>query len=99
MFLGYSEKDETLLKQHNNVTVLDAVSSLDNFMREEVNNQVRSVTVISSLLTVNSRWTTFQNCHPFEKHRISHDLIQKSRPNSEIGIILEQSADYTNATT
>lgn len=41
MFLGYSEKDETLLKQHNNVTVLDAVSSLDNFMREEVNNQVR----------------------------------------------------------
>ncbi|EZA47503.1 GDNF family receptor alpha-1 [Ooceraea biroi] len=39
MFLGYSEKDETLLKQHNNVTVLDAVSSLDNFMREEVNNQ------------------------------------------------------------
>lgn len=41
MFLGYSEKDETLLRQHNNVTVLDAVSSLDNFMREEVNNQVR----------------------------------------------------------
>ncbi|XP_072750789.1 uncharacterized protein Gfrl isoform X4 [Anoplolepis gracilipes] len=39
MFLGYSEKDETLLKLHNNVTVLDAVSSLDNFMREEVNNQ------------------------------------------------------------
>lgn len=39
MFLGYSEKDETLLKQYNNVTVLDAVSSLDNFMRKEVNNQ------------------------------------------------------------
>ncbi|KAL0121427.1 hypothetical protein PUN28_006737 [Cardiocondyla obscurior] len=39
MFLGYSEKDETLLKQHHNVTVLDAVSSLDNFMREQVNNQ------------------------------------------------------------
>ncbi|XP_012234454.1 uncharacterized protein Gfrl isoform X4 [Linepithema humile] len=39
MFLGYSEKEETFLKQHNNVTVLDAVSSLDNFMREEVNNQ------------------------------------------------------------
>jgi hypothetical protein len=41
MFLGYSEKDETLLRQHSNVSVLDAVSSLDNFMREEVNNQVR----------------------------------------------------------
>nr|KAF7425585.1 hypothetical protein H0235_008023 [Vespula pensylvanica] len=39
MFLGYSEKDETLLRPHNNLTVLDAVSSLDNFMREEVNNQ------------------------------------------------------------
>ncbi|KAH0956446.1 hypothetical protein HN011_000519, partial [Eciton burchellii] len=39
MFLGYSEKDETLLRQHSNVSVLDAVSSLDNFMREEVNNQ------------------------------------------------------------
>ncbi|XP_025155019.1 uncharacterized protein LOC105191889 isoform X4 [Harpegnathos saltator] len=39
MFLGYSEKDETLLKQHNNLTVLDAVSSLDNFMKQEVNNQ------------------------------------------------------------
>ncbi|KZC12899.1 GDNF family receptor alpha-1, partial [Dufourea novaeangliae] len=39
MFLGYSEKDESLLRQHNNVTVLDAISSLDNFMREEVNNQ------------------------------------------------------------
>ncbi|KAK2586322.1 hypothetical protein KPH14_010622 [Odynerus spinipes] len=39
MFLGYSEKDETLLRPHNNLTVLDAVSSLDSFMREEVNNQ------------------------------------------------------------
>ncbi|XP_076391662.1 glial cell line-derived neurotrophic family receptor-like isoform X4 [Megachile rotundata] len=39
MFLGYSEKDESLLRQHNNLTVLDAVSSLDSFMREEVNNQ------------------------------------------------------------
>ncbi|XP_061943273.1 uncharacterized protein LOC107993599 isoform X4 [Apis cerana] len=39
MFLGYSEKDESLLRRHNNLTVLDAVSSLDNFMREEVNNQ------------------------------------------------------------
>lgn len=41
MFLGYSETDENLLKPHNNLTVVDAVSSLDNFMREEVNNQVR----------------------------------------------------------
>ncbi|XP_043479377.1 uncharacterized protein LOC122509404 isoform X3 [Leptopilina heterotoma] len=39
MFLGYSETDETLLRPHNNLTVLDAVSSLDSFMREEVNNQ------------------------------------------------------------
>ncbi|XP_076230314.1 glial cell line-derived neurotrophic family receptor-like isoform X2 [Nomia melanderi] len=39
MFLGYSEQDESLLRPHNNVTVLDAVSSLDSFMREEVNNQ------------------------------------------------------------
>ncbi|XP_076244950.1 glial cell line-derived neurotrophic family receptor-like isoform X2 [Calliopsis andreniformis] len=39
MFLGYSEKDESFLRQHNNLTVLDAVSSLDSFMREEVNNQ------------------------------------------------------------
>lgn len=50
MFLGYSEQDESLLRPHNNVTVLDAVSSLDSFMREEVNNQVRkSVTVITEL--------------------------------------------------
>lgn len=40
MFLGYSETDENLLKPHNNLTVVDAVSSLDSFMREEVNNQV-----------------------------------------------------------
>ncbi|XP_076279820.1 glial cell line-derived neurotrophic family receptor-like isoform X3 [Lasioglossum baleicum] len=39
MFLGYSEKDESLLRRHNNVTVLDAISSLDSFMREEANNQ------------------------------------------------------------
>lgn len=43
MFLGYSEKDESLLRQHNNLTVLDAVSSLDSFMRE-VNNQVKPPT-------------------------------------------------------
>ncbi|OXU22364.1 hypothetical protein TSAR_013411, partial [Trichomalopsis sarcophagae] len=35
MFLGYSETDENLLKNHNNLTVVDAVSSLDSFMREE----------------------------------------------------------------
>lgn len=40
MFLGYSEKDEDWLKAHTNQTVLDAVASLDHFMREEVNNQV-----------------------------------------------------------
>lgn len=45
MFLGYSEKDESLLRRHNNLTVLDAVSSLDNFMREEVNNQVKHLTL------------------------------------------------------
>lgn len=45
MFLGYSEKDESLLRRHNNLTVLDAVSSLDNFMREEVNNQVKRLTL------------------------------------------------------
>ncbi|XP_043281880.1 uncharacterized protein [Venturia canescens] len=39
MFLGYSEADETMLRPHNNLTVLDAVNSLDKFMREEVNNQ------------------------------------------------------------
>lgn len=40
MYLGYSETDENLLKSHNNLSIIDAVSSLDNYMREEVNNQV-----------------------------------------------------------
>lgn len=40
MFLGYSEADETMLRPHNNLTVRDAVHSLDKFMREQVNNQV-----------------------------------------------------------
>lgn len=40
MFLGYSEADENLLRPHSNLTVLDAVSSLDSFMRQEVDNQV-----------------------------------------------------------
>ncbi|XP_048510939.1 uncharacterized protein LOC105684340 isoform X2 [Athalia rosae] len=39
MFLGYSEADENLLRPHSNLTVLDAVSSLDSFMRQEVDNQ------------------------------------------------------------
>ncbi|XP_011307009.1 uncharacterized protein [Fopius arisanus] len=39
MFLGYSEEDENLLRSHNNQTVLDAVNSLDSFMREEAKNQ------------------------------------------------------------
>ncbi|XP_063994504.1 uncharacterized protein Gfrl isoform X3 [Diachasmimorpha longicaudata] len=39
MFLGYSEEDENLLRNHNNQTVLDAVNSLDSFMREEAKNQ------------------------------------------------------------
>ncbi|XP_046425961.1 uncharacterized protein LOC124182566 isoform X2 [Neodiprion fabricii] len=39
MFLGYSEADENLLKQHSNLTILDAVSSLDSFVRQEIDNQ------------------------------------------------------------
>ncbi|XP_044016205.1 uncharacterized protein LOC122857839 isoform X5 [Aphidius gifuensis] len=35
MFLGYSETDENLLKTHNNQTVLDAVDSLDHFIRDK----------------------------------------------------------------
>lgn len=40
MFLGYSETDEDFMKTYNNLTVLDAVNSLDSFMREEANNKV-----------------------------------------------------------
>lgn len=57
MFLGYSEKDESLLRRHNNLTVLDAVSSLDNFMREEVNNQVKRLT-----LTLPSTYIYIYSC-------------------------------------
>ncbi|XP_057323649.1 uncharacterized protein LOC130666554 isoform X1 [Microplitis mediator] len=39
MFLGYSETDEDFMKTYNNLTVLDAVNSLDSFMREEANNK------------------------------------------------------------
>lgn len=80
MFLGYSEKEETFLKQHNNVTVLDAVSSLDNFMREEVNNQVRHHCQHS----LNS----FRNCH-FANNTGHITLGEKFCLNSEIEIILE----------
>lgn len=59
MFLGYSEKDESLLRRHNNLTVLDAVSSLDNFMREEVNNQVKHLTLLSIVLTKNVSYRRF----------------------------------------
>lgn len=64
MFLGYSEKDESLLRRHNNLTVLDAVSSLDNFMREEVNNQVKHLTLLSIILTknVSYRRLTYSLC-------------------------------------
>lgn len=58
MFLGYSEKDESLLRRHNNLTVLDAVSSLDSFMREEVNNQVKYLAVSSPAIFLRlTRWT------------------------------------------
>lgn len=53
MFLGYSETDENLLKSHNNLTVVDAVSSLDNFMREEVNNKVNFIWLHNHLVTQN----------------------------------------------
>lgn len=59
MFLGYSEKDESLLRRHNNLTVLDAVSSLDNFMREEVNNQVKRLTLTSPYIYIYTRSDIF----------------------------------------
>ncbi|XP_068082198.1 uncharacterized protein Gfrl [Anabrus simplex] len=39
LFLGYSETDEALLKPHSNLTVRDAVGSLEEFMRNELNNK------------------------------------------------------------
>lgn len=41
LFLGYSETDETLLKPHSNLTVHDAVSSLQEFLLQEADNGVR----------------------------------------------------------
>jgi len=80
MFLGYSEKDETLLKQYNNVTVLDAVLSLDNFMRKEVNNQVRRYCHINRY---NFGWMTLRNCR-FLVNILRAVHGSKFRLNSEI---------------
>jgi hypothetical protein len=41
LFLGYSETDEALLKPHSNLSIQDAVSSLQDFMRHEFSNKVR----------------------------------------------------------
>lgn len=41
LFLGYSETDEALLKPHSNLTIHDAVGSLQDFMRHELSNKVR----------------------------------------------------------
>lgn len=40
LFLGYSETDETLLKPHSNLTVHDAVISLQEFLVQEADNGV-----------------------------------------------------------
>ena len=42
LFLGYSETDEALLKPHSNLSIQDAVVSLQDFMRHESSNKVRS---------------------------------------------------------
>ncbi|CAG2052918.1 unnamed protein product [Timema podura] len=39
LFLGYSETDEALLKNHSNMTVQDAVGSLQEIMHHEVTNK------------------------------------------------------------
>ncbi|PNF37375.1 hypothetical protein B7P43_G17199 [Cryptotermes secundus] len=39
LFLGYSETDEALLKPHSNLSVQDAVVSLQDFMRHEFSNK------------------------------------------------------------
>lgn len=38
LFLGYSETDESLLKPHSNLTVHDAVMSLQEFLLQEADN-------------------------------------------------------------
>ena len=42
LFLGYSETDEALLKPHSNLSIQDAVVSLQDFMRHESSNKVQS---------------------------------------------------------
>ncbi|XP_069692886.1 uncharacterized protein Gfrl isoform X1 [Periplaneta americana] len=39
LFLGYSETDEALLKPHSNLSIQDAVGSLQDFMRHESSNK------------------------------------------------------------
>ncbi|PSN49823.1 hypothetical protein C0J52_08838 [Blattella germanica] len=39
LFLGYSETDEALLKPHSNLSIQDAVGSLQDFMRHEFSNK------------------------------------------------------------
>lgn len=49
LFLGYSETDEALLKPHSNLTVRDAVGSLEEFMHHELTNKV-SLCDITSIM-------------------------------------------------
>jgi hypothetical protein len=42
LFLGYSETDEALLKPHSNLSIQDAVGSLQDFMRHEFSNKVQN---------------------------------------------------------
>ncbi|GFG32406.1 hypothetical protein Cfor_07432, partial [Coptotermes formosanus] len=39
LFLGYSETDEALLKPHSNLSIQDAVVSLQDLMRHESSNK------------------------------------------------------------
>ncbi|XP_049807107.1 uncharacterized protein LOC126249498 [Schistocerca nitens] len=39
LFLGYSEADEQLLRPHSNLTVRDAVASLEEFMHQQLTNK------------------------------------------------------------
>jgi hypothetical protein len=50
LFLGYSETDEALLKPHSNLSIQDAVSSLQDFMRHEFSNKVLTRTSPIALL-------------------------------------------------
>ncbi|XP_063220106.1 uncharacterized protein LOC134529683 isoform X1 [Bacillus rossius redtenbacheri] len=46
LFLGYSETDESLLKPHSNLSIQDAVSSLEALMRQEVSNKTSCTLMI-----------------------------------------------------